>query len=188
MPVPENPTHEPHPTGPQTTGPEASRPQMAPDAPEAPPPGAPPRPTPGPAPGPTAEERRALAGDLATVQRGRPERAFNVGAILGAILAVAAAIFVIQNNQSTQFDWLWFDFELPLWTALLGSVAVGVLLVVLAFAVHEWRSRRIGRRHEAVGRIRQALGPSEEPPRRGGFLRRSRRPRPGPGRPGPSSA
>ncbi len=173
MPVPDDPNREPHATGPQPTGAQPIRPQMAPDAPDVPP------------PGPTAEERRALASDLAAVQRGRPERAFNVGAILGAIVAVAAAIFVIQNNRSTQFDWLWFDFELPLWTALLGSVAVGVLLVVLAFAVHEWRSRRIGRRHEAVGRIRQALGPSDEPPprgqrARGGFLRRSRRPGPGP--------
>src|SRR5690606_22487194 len=96
--------------------------------------------------------------DLAAVQRGRPERAFNAGLVLGALLAVAAAVFVVQNAQSTEFDWLWLDFELPLWTALLGAMAAGVVLVILAFLVHERRQRRIGRRQQAAGRLRRALG------------------------------
>jgi len=131
-------------------------------------------------PAPERSESRpsgSLAGDLAEVQRGRPERAFNVGAVVGIILTVAAAVFVIQNNQSTHFDWLWFDFELPLWTALLGAMAVGVLLVVIGFVVHERRQRRIGRRQDAAGRLRRALGPEGEPSpagRRGGVFGRFR--------------
>jgi hypothetical protein len=39
------------------------------------------------------------------VERGRPERAFNVGATLGILVTVAAVIFVLQNRQSTGFDW-----------------------------------------------------------------------------------
>jgi uncharacterized integral membrane protein len=129
------------------------------------------------APGPT------LARDLAEVQRGRPERAFTLGTLVGALVAVAAAVFVVQNAQSTEFDWLWLDFELPLWAALLGSMAVGVILVLLAFVVHERRQRRIGRRQDAAGRLRRALEPSDEPeaPRpRSGLLRRFRRGHAGP--------
>jgi uncharacterized integral membrane protein len=154
VPVPDEPDRELGPTGAEP-GAEPS-PESGPEtAPEAPPP--------APAPAREGEEegrRPTLAGDLAEVQRGRPERAFNLGAVVGAIVAVAAAVFVIQNSQSTRFDWLWFDFELPLWTALVGAVAVGVVLVVAAFAVHDRRQRRIGRRRAAAGRIRRALGPS----------------------------
>jgi uncharacterized integral membrane protein len=119
---------------------------------------------PAPAPRSVAAPRRdrpPLTRDLDEVQRGRPERAFNVGAVVGIVLTVAAAIFVIQNNRTTEFDWLWFDFELPLWTALLGAVGVGVVLVVVLFAVHDRRQRRIGRRRDAAGRLRKALTPRE---------------------------
>lgn len=102
-------------------------------------------------------DSRSLTRDLDEVQRGRPERAFNIGATLGILVTVAAVIFVLQNRQSTEFDWLWFDFELPLWTALLGGVGVGVVLVMTILAVHARRQRRIGRRREAAGRLRRAL-------------------------------
>jgi hypothetical protein len=29
---------------------------------------------------------------------------------LGILVTVAAVIFVLQNRQSTSFDWLWLDF------------------------------------------------------------------------------
>jgi uncharacterized integral membrane protein len=115
-------------------------------------------PSPAPPPEPSEPSPSSPARDLAEVERGRPERAFNLGAVLGALVAVAAAVFVVQNAQSTEFDWLWLDFELPLWTALLGAMAVGVLLVMLAFVVHERRVRRISRRRDAAGRLRRALG------------------------------
>ncbi|HET6949512.1 MAG TPA: lipopolysaccharide assembly protein LapA domain-containing protein, partial [Acidimicrobiales bacterium] len=89
--------------------------------------------------------------------RTRPERAFNVGAALGLLLAAAAAIFLVQNSGATDFEWLWFDFELPLWIALVGALAVGALLVPTAFAVHHLRRRRIARRERAAGRIEAAL-------------------------------
>jgi uncharacterized integral membrane protein len=185
VPVPDEPDRERDraldSTGPEPTPdvpPEAMPPEAAEPTPAVPAtPAVPERP---------AEPRRSLAGDLAEVQRGRPERAFNLGAVAGAIVAVAAAVFVIQNNQSTQFDWLWFDFELPLWTALVGAMAVGVVLVVIGFVVHERRQRRIGRRQDAAGRLRRALGPTDEPTPesagrgRRGFLRRFRRAGPGP--------
>ena len=108
-----------------------------------------------------APERGDLARDLAEVGGSRPERAFNVGAVIGILVTVAALIFVLQNSQSAQFDWLWFEFDIPMWTALLGSVAVGVILVLTAFAVHRRRRRRIGRRTEATQRLRQAIVPGD---------------------------
>jgi O-antigen ligase len=41
----------------------------------------------------------------------------------------------VQNNRSTDFEWLWFDFTLPLWTVLVGTLVVGALLVLTALAV-----------------------------------------------------
>jgi uncharacterized integral membrane protein len=105
----------------------------------------------------------ALATDLREV-RTRPERAFNAGAALGLTLATAAFIFLVQNGQPTDFDWLWLDFTLPLWIALLGALVVGALLVVAAFAVHRRRRRRIARRERAAARLEDALT-GERPPR-----------------------
>jgi uncharacterized integral membrane protein len=118
---------------------------------------------------------QALAKDLRDV-RSKPERAFNVGAALGLTLAVATFIFLIQNNGATDFEWLWFDFELPLWTALVGALVIGAVLVLTALAVHRRRKKRIGRRERAAGRLEEALvggepgaaGSVSEPDRRGG--------------------
>ena len=44
---------------------------------------------------------RSLTHDVDEVERGRPERAFNIGATLGILVTVAAVIFVLQNRQST---------------------------------------------------------------------------------------
>jgi uncharacterized integral membrane protein len=107
-------------------------------------------------------QRTDLSADLHEV-RTRPERAFNLGAALGLTLAVATFIFLVQNNGRTEFEWLWFDFTLPLWIALVGSLVTGALLILTALAVHARRRRRIGRRERAAGRLEEAIA-SEPPP------------------------
>lgn len=102
-------------------------------------------------------EESTLVGDLQEVERAKPERAFNVGMVLGVLVAMAAAVFIVQNSQSTGFDWLWFDFSMPLWAALVGAIAVGVILTATALTVHRRRRRRIGRRTEATDRLRRFL-------------------------------
>lgn len=102
-------------------------------------------------------EESTLVGDLQEVERAKPERAFNVGMVLGVLVAMAAAVFIVQNSQSAGFDWLWFDFSMPLWAALVGAIAVGVILTATALAVHHRRRRRIGRRTEATDRLRRFL-------------------------------
>jgi uncharacterized integral membrane protein len=52
---------------------------------------------------------------------------------------------------------------LPLWTALLGAVGVGIVLVMTILAVHARRQRRIGRRRDSAGRLRQALARNRQP-------------------------
>lgn len=101
-----------------------------------------------------------LAKDLRDV-RSKPERAFNIGAVLGLTLAVTTFVFLLQNNGTTDFEWLWFDFELPLWTALVGALVTGALLVLTALAVHRRRKKRIGRRERAAGRLEEALAGGE---------------------------
>jgi uncharacterized integral membrane protein len=105
----------------------------------------------------------SLERDVDEVERGRPERAFNVGVTVGIVVTVAAVIFVLQNRQSTTFDWLWLDFELPLWIALLGAVGVGVVLVLTILAVHARRRRRVRRRRDAAGRLRRAVARDRPP-------------------------
>jgi uncharacterized integral membrane protein len=116
----------------------------------------------------------SLRTDLDEVARARPERSFNVGAAVGTVLAVAAVVFVVQNSHATDFEWLWFDFSLPLWTVLVGSLVLGALAAVAGFAIHRRRRRRIERRREATGRLREAL-PEEpaRPRRRFPFFRRT---------------
>jgi uncharacterized integral membrane protein len=134
----------------------------------------------------------ALAKDLREV-RSKPERAFNIGAALGLTLAVATFIFLIQNNRPTDFEWLWFDFELPLWSALVGALVIGAVLVLTALAVHHRRRRRIGRRDRAAGRLEEALvgepGDPGGPERPGGgrTVGDAAAPAAGPAEPGPAA-
>jgi uncharacterized integral membrane protein len=45
-----------------------------------------------------------------------------------AFLAVVALLFVFQNTNETQFSFLWFDFDAPLWIILLISMIVGAVI------------------------------------------------------------
>lgn len=44
------------------------------------------------------------------------------------ILAIAALLFVVQNDDKTQFSFLWFDFTTYLWLILLISMVVGAIV------------------------------------------------------------
>jgi uncharacterized integral membrane protein len=138
----------------------------------------PPEPGPAAPPPEPAPPRHpdALGSDLRTV-RSRPERAFNIGAALGLVLATATFIFLVQNRGATDFDWLWFDFTLPLWIALAAALVTGALLVVTALAVHARRTRRIARRDQAAARLEDALV-GEQPASEPAAPRRPRRPGP----------
>lgn len=45
-----------------------------------------------------------------------------------ALLAVVVGVFIFQNTDSTNVNFLVFDWDAPLWIVLLITVAVGVLI------------------------------------------------------------
>jgi len=59
------------------------------------------------------------------------------------VLALAALLFVIQNVRATRFNFLWFEFEWPLWIMLLVFAAVGAAVF--------WFVDRRRRRRSAAG-------------------------------------
>jgi uncharacterized integral membrane protein len=65
----------------------------------------------------------------------------------GAVLLLALAIFLLQNLDDAEINFLWFDWKLPLVFALVLSAAVGSLATWL-FTTIRGRSER--RRQEAM--------------------------------------
>ena len=71
----------------------------------------------------------------------------NVRIGVGVALLLALALFLIQNFDEAQINFLWFDWELPLVFALVLSAAVGSLATWL-FTTLRGRSER--KRQEAM--------------------------------------
>ncbi len=59
---------------------------------------------------------------------------------MGAVVAVAAALLVIQNGQHTTVKWLWLDFDSSLWLVVVASLAGGVVIGEAGRLA--WRHRR----------------------------------------------
>lgn len=45
-----------------------------------------------------------------------------------ALLALASLLFILQNTESVTFEFLWFNFEWPLWIMLIAFAGVGALV------------------------------------------------------------
>ena len=56
-----------------------------------------------------------------------------------AVITVAALLFILQNTESANFGFLWFNFRWPLWAMLLVFMAIGA---VIAWGVGRRRARR----------------------------------------------
>jgi uncharacterized integral membrane protein len=66
---------------------------------------------------------------------------------VGLLLVVAAlVVVVIQNSQNVEFDFLWFNTEMPL--SVIVAVAVAVSLLVGEVVGFLWRRRRRSRLQE----------------------------------------
>lgn len=79
----------------------------------------------------------AIADGLAALGKGRR---FQWGLVAGALVAVAAALLVVQNGQQSTVHWLWFDFETKLW--LLVAVALAAGMVIAEASRLAWRHSR----------------------------------------------
>lgn len=86
---------------------------------------------------------QVLNDDLGSIEKRRP---FRWGLIVGSLITVAAALLIVQNGHSTGVQWLWLDFEMPLWLLLVVTLVVGaVVWEASKLARHRARSRAADR-------------------------------------------
>jgi uncharacterized membrane protein YciS (DUF1049 family) len=76
--------------------------------------------------------------DQLSAQSGRNGPSFFL--ILLIIVAAITAVFIAQNREQTQIEFLFFDVESRVWTAIAVSIALGIVLDRLILAW--WRRAR----------------------------------------------
>lgn len=83
----------------------------------------------------SAGELEPVAPPEAEAEAGEGElgrrRSFRTGFIVGAVVAVAVGLLIVQNSESVQLDWVVFDFEAPLWIMLFVTLVAGGLIAEL---------------------------------------------------------
>lgn len=57
-----------------------------------------------------------------------------------AVLGVALALFIVQNTERQNINFLTFEPDMPLWLLVIGSAAIGAVLAAVGSAL--WRRRR----------------------------------------------
>lgn len=115
------------------------------------------------APPPQDEERRPPAADRPE-QREYRGTGISIGAVLAALLAIAAIVFIAQNTGSVEMEWTVFDFSWPLAAVIFAALAAGALMAGAAGFVWRHRRRRRLRERRELDRLREQSG---EEPRRG---------------------
>ena len=73
--------------------------------------------------------------------------------ILGLLLAAALVIFIFQNTQDVEVEWLGFDFTAPLIGLLLGTALIAVIIDEIAGVVLRRRRRRARTEREELKRL-----------------------------------
>jgi uncharacterized integral membrane protein len=63
--------------------------------------------------------------------------------IVFAVIAVVTVVFILQNRERTNIDFLFVEFKARVWTSLLIALVLGVLLDRLFQSW--WRRRKAGR-------------------------------------------
>ncbi|MFN7151368.1 MAG: lipopolysaccharide assembly LapA domain-containing protein [Microthrixaceae bacterium] len=75
-----------------------------------------------------------------------------VATVLGLVLALLMLIFVLQNGERQQYEFLWTDFSLPAGVAMLFAAIVGGLVVALIGLGRIVQIRLAARRHRKADR------------------------------------
>lgn len=90
-----------------------------------------------------SDEPRTTSGEIGRTPRARRFGAgLSAGLVLGALVAVAAVLLVLQNDQQVRFEWLMFDFDAPLWLILAASLVAGGLITELVVTAVRLRHHR----------------------------------------------
>lgn len=78
--------------------------------------------------------------------------------ILGVIILILLLIFIIQNNVSTRFEYMAWQFSLPLGVAMLLSAVAGALVMALVGSVRMFTlSHRVRKLEKERARIQDTL-------------------------------
>lgn len=80
-----------------------------------------------------------IGSGLAPEERGRRVR---IGLIAAGVVGVLLLLFVLQNTESQDVTFLFFEVRTPLWLALLVAAAMGVVLGEVAGYLLRRRRRR----------------------------------------------
>jgi uncharacterized integral membrane protein len=65
------------------------------------------------------------------------------GGVIGlGLIAAAVLLFVIQNTQDVEVEFLWFDFTWPLWLLLVVTIVLSCVGWVLAGILRRHRRRK----------------------------------------------
>lgn len=83
--------------------------------------------------------------------------------VVGLVLAIATVIFVAQNVDRVDVQWLWFDFRVSLAVVALGGVLLGVLAAVVLGLVWRRHRRAALRRDQELATLRSAQDSAQEP-------------------------
>ena len=80
-----------------------------------------------------------MADDEDSTERSTEESRSPVWLIVAGIAAAILAIFIASNTQDAEVKFWWLDTSLPLWSVIIISVALGV---VIGWSFGAWRRRR----------------------------------------------
>lgn len=101
-----------------------------------------------------------LVSEADRMARGRP---LLVGFIIGIAIAVGGAVFIVQNTDTVETQWLWFDFDALLWLSLAVAFLAGAIaspLILLGIAQFQ---RRRAKRLGMVGRLQRGRQARRKP-------------------------
>ncbi len=108
----------------------------------------------GPDPNREAKPERTAgaAADRDPLLKGHP---FRVGFLIGVLVTVVVALLIIQNSETVQLEWLFLDFEWPLWVLLLLTFVAGMVAwQLMLYGIRRARKKASDRR--AVRKSRRA--------------------------------
>lgn len=95
-------------------------------------------------PSPTVDDD-AASSQPTTTPRTRLSTTWTFAA-LGAVVLILLLVFILQNTQQEDLQFLWLEFRIPVGVGLLLAGAIGALLVVLIGASRLLQLRLAARR------------------------------------------
>lgn len=91
----------------------------------------------------TKQDRDEVEDIVAQASRLGDDRGFHIGVAVGVLVTVAIGIFIVQNTDATDLEYLGASFNVPLWLGLLAAFLAGCV----AGPLLSWSWRR-HRRHK----------------------------------------